>query len=152
MLSLMSIRQPHTTAHCQATYALLEAYARDGGIQLDPLVNVGAASALLIVSDAMEALGLQRWDDVDRHVVHAASMLGQCEVMLPFIVRAVVRFRRWLVATGRTTDAKLEDLERFAADLPPSDSMNGQPAAPTNRAERRAARSEARRSRRHTVH
>jgi hypothetical protein len=152
MHALVSIRQPHTTAHCQATYALLEAYARDGGIRLDPLVNEGAASALLIVSDAMEALGLERWDDVDRHVVHAASMLAQCEVMLPFIVRTVVQFRRWLVATGRTTDAKLEELERFAEDLPPSDAMNGEPRTPTNRAERRAARSEARRSRRHTVH
>jgi hypothetical protein len=146
MHALVSIRQPHTTAHCEATYELLEAYARDGDIRLDPLVNEGAASALLIVSDAMEVLGVERWDDVDRHVVSAASMLAQCPMMLPFIVRTVVQFRQWLLAKGRASDANLEDLVRFAEELPASDAAHATAARPTNRAERRAARSEARRS------
>ncbi|MFO0714400.1 MAG: hypothetical protein U0353_31455 [Sandaracinus sp.] len=151
MQPFLSVRNPQVTAHCRATYALLDAYARDGGIRFDPFVNEGAASALLMVSDAMEVLGLERWEQVDREAVSATARLTGFQVMLPFMVRAVARFRRWMVATGRAGDAGLEDLERFAEELPSSDGMTGERAQRANRASRRAARSEARRSERRSM-
>lgn len=148
MLALLSLRQPQISAHCQATYRLLAAYAATGAIELDPHVNEGAASVLLRMSDAMEALGLERWDEVDRDAVTQACRIACHEALLPFFTRTVLAFRLWLAATGQTTDAHLDELAAFAAELPPTDTMTGMPLHRADRATRRAARSDARRSRR----
>lgn len=142
MLALVSSRNPSITPFCRATYALLEAYARDGGIPpLDPQVNAGAASALLRVSDVLEATGKHRWDDVGPELVELACRITGCAPLLPFVTRTVIGFRRWLVATGRASDAHLADLERFGAELPTTDTLDGTSWPQLNRAARRAVRS-----------
>ncbi len=145
MHALLSVRQPQVSARCRATYTLLAAYAQDGGIELDPYVNEGATSALLIISDAMEMLGVEGWDHVDRKTVEATCDVAGCADLLPFFVRTLVAFRRWLVSTGRASDAHLAELERLAAALPTSDTMSGAPIPRASRTQRRAARSDARR-------
>jgi len=145
MYALLSVRQPQVSARCRATYTLLAAYARDGGIELDPYVNEGATSALLIISDAMEMLGVEGWDHVDRKTMETVCEVAACEDLLPFFVRTLVAFRRWLVSTGRASDAHLEELERLATELPPGDTMSGAPIPRASRTHRRAARSDARR-------
>lgn len=142
MLALVSYRSPSITPFCRATYALLAAYAADGGIPpVDAHVNAGAASALLRVADVLEATGKTQWDDVGAELVELTCRVTDCEPLLPFVTRAVVSFRRWLVATGRASDSKLAELERFAAELPATDTLDGTPWPHLNRAARRAARS-----------
>lgn len=142
MIALLSVRSPSITPFCRATYALLAAYAADGGIPpLAPYVNTGPASALLRVSDVLEATGASQWDDVDAELVELTCRVTDCEPLLPFVTRVVIAFRRWLVATGRATDARLAELERFAAELPTTDTLDGTPWRQMNRAARRAARS-----------
>lgn len=148
MLALLSVRSPSITPFCRATYALLAAYAADRRIPpLDPFVNTGPASAVLRLSDALEATGKSAWDDVGPELVETACQLTDCQPLLPYVLRAVVDFRRWLVETGRATDAGLAALEQRAAELPETDTLDGEPAPHMNRAARRATRRAARRGR-----
>ncbi len=145
MQALVSIRNRQVSAHCESTYMLLAAYAKGGHIELDPYVNVGATSALLVLSDLMEAMRVEGWDDWSAETLETACVMGGCREMLPFIARTLLAFREWLFATERASDRRLAELRRFVGQLPDGDTWSGEPIPQGGRAYRRAARSEARR-------
>ncbi|MBN8610871.1 MAG: hypothetical protein J0L92_09825 [Deltaproteobacteria bacterium] len=145
MQALVSIRNPQVSAHCEATYAVLAEYARDGHIQLDPYVNEGVASALLRLSDAMEMLVIEGWDDWTPAALETACVFVGGRDLLPCLGRSLVAFREWLFATGRASDRHLADLRSFVATLPKTDTMSGTSLPRASRAYRRAARGAAKR-------
>jgi len=145
MHTLVSIRRPQVSAHCESTYMLLAHYAKDGHIELDPFVNEGPASALLLLSDAMEALRLEGWDDWSPMALETASVLTDRHEFLPFLARTLLAFREWLFETERASDRHLPELRGFVAELPESDTMSGAAIPRAGRAYRRAARATAKR-------
>lgn len=136
MQALVSIRHPKVSAHCQATYAVLADYAKDGHIQLDPYVNEGTVSALLRLSDAMEMFGLEGWDEWTPAALERVCVFVGGRELLPFLARSLVAFREWLFTTERASDRHLAELTRFVATLPKSDTMSGAPIPRADRARR----------------
>jgi hypothetical protein len=169
---IVSFRMPIVSPFCEATYALLRAYAADGHIA--PVAETyvqGTASLLVRVSDTLEQeLAEPSWGRCDADVVLRACKLTANATYLHDFARATLEFRTWLHATGRSGDAGLETLSSLvhavrsrpfeATRLLASVSASPGPFAPTMdlatamelfsrlpRSQRRAAMRSARRAR-----
>ena len=146
----ISVRAPgaFVDPFTRATYALVDAYARDGHIpRPDPAYFVGDASAIVLASDALLAIGTPAWERCDAPLVCVALEAAGMVVVAPAIVRALLAFRRWLRETGRAGADGIASLEELASELA-AVAAERRASAPAARASRRRVAHLARRGRR----
>ncbi len=110
----ISVRAPgaFVDPFTRATYALVDAYARDGHIpRPDPAYFVGDASAIVLASDALLAIGTPAWERCDAPLVCGALEAAALEELASELA-AVAAERRASAPAARASRRRVAHLAR----------------------------------------